>query len=61
MERLYNAVKDDNFGFLIDVGNFLCVDEDPRIASVEHAGPEEPLIGIKKARHISKRHFKKYK
>jgi sugar phosphate isomerase/epimerase len=27
--KIYNAVDDDNFGCLIDFGNFLCVDEDP--------------------------------
>lgn len=29
MERLVNAVADENFGLLCDIGNFLCVDEDP--------------------------------
>jgi len=29
VERLVNAVNHDNFGVLIDIGNFLCVDEDP--------------------------------
>lgn len=29
VERLFNAVAHDNFGLLVDVGNFLCVDEDP--------------------------------
>ena len=28
VERLYNAVGHDNYGLLIDVGNFACVDED---------------------------------
>lgn len=29
MELLVNTVDNDNFGLLVDVGNFLCVDEDP--------------------------------
>jgi len=29
VEKLVNAVADPNFGVLIDMGNFICVDEDP--------------------------------
>lgn len=29
VERLINAVGHENFGSLIDIGNFMCVDEDP--------------------------------
>lgn len=29
VERLYNAVNYDNFSLLLDMGNFLCADEDP--------------------------------
>lgn len=29
VERLMGAVGDPNFGWLVDVGNFLCADEDP--------------------------------
>ncbi len=29
VEKLVNGVNNKNFGILIDVGNFLCVDEDP--------------------------------
>lgn len=29
VEKLINAVADENFGALIDVGNFLCADENP--------------------------------
>jgi len=32
MEQLYAAVNHPNFGLLLDIGNFLCVDEDPVIA-----------------------------
>lgn len=28
VERLFNAVARDNFGILIDIGNFICADED---------------------------------
>lgn len=29
MEAFVNAVNHDNYGLLVDMGNFLCVDEDP--------------------------------
>ena len=29
VEALINAVSDDNFGWLVDIGNFLCADENP--------------------------------
>lgn len=32
VERLFNAVDHDNFGLLVDIGNFLCADENPAIA-----------------------------
>ena len=32
LERLFNAVNHDNYGLLVDMGNFLCVDEDPVLA-----------------------------
>lgn len=32
VERLVNAVGHPNFGTLVDMGNFLCVDEDPAMA-----------------------------
>lgn len=32
VERLINAVGDPNFGALVDVGNFMCADEDPASA-----------------------------
>ena len=32
MERLFNAVAHDNYGLLVDVGNFACVDEDSVLA-----------------------------
>lgn len=32
MERLFNAVNHENFGLLVDMGNFVCVDEDNPIA-----------------------------
>lgn len=38
MERLFNAVNHDNYGLLVDVGNFLCVDEDP-VSAVSRVAP----------------------
>jgi sugar phosphate isomerase/epimerase len=32
IERLHAAVAHDNFGLLIDIGNFICADEDSAIA-----------------------------
>ncbi len=32
VEKLVNSVANDNFGALVDVGNFLCADDDPNIA-----------------------------
>lgn len=32
VERFYNAVDCDNFGLLLDMGNFLCADENPLTA-----------------------------
>ena len=29
VERLFNAVAHDNYGLLVDVGNFICADEEP--------------------------------
>ncbi len=38
MERLFNAVNHDNFGLLVDVGNFTCVDED-HVLAVSRVAP----------------------
>ena len=32
VEKLINAVADENFGALVDLGNFLCADENPAVA-----------------------------
>ena len=32
MERLLNAVNHTNFGLLVDIGNFICADDDPELA-----------------------------
>lgn len=32
VERLFNAVNHDNYGLLVDVGNFICADENPETA-----------------------------
>lgn len=37
-ETLVRAVADDNFGALIDIGNFLCADEDP-VSAVRRMAP----------------------
>ena len=32
VERLFNAVNHDNYGLLVDMGNFVCADENPATA-----------------------------
>ncbi len=32
VEKLINTVASDNFGWLVDMGNFLCADDDPAVA-----------------------------
>ena len=32
VEAIINGVADDNFGALVDIGNFMCADEDPAVA-----------------------------
>lgn len=44
--RLYEAVDRDNFGFILDIGNFLYVDEDP-IESVKQLVPYTKLVHAK--------------
>lgn len=38
VEKLFNTVNHDNYGLLVDIGNFLCVDEDP-IHAVSRVAP----------------------
>lgn len=38
LERYFNAVNHENFGLLVDMGNFLCADSDP-ILSVSRLAP----------------------
>jgi sugar phosphate isomerase/epimerase len=38
VERLFNAVNRDNFGILVDIGNFVCVDED-NVRAVSRLAP----------------------
>ncbi|MBQ3847735.1 MAG: sugar phosphate isomerase/epimerase [Clostridia bacterium] len=48
VEKLYNAVNHENFGLLVDIGNFMCADEEPKRA-----------VGItaKYARHVHCKDF----
>ena len=46
VERLFNAVAHDNYGLLVDVGNFLCVDEDP-ILAVSRLAPYAIHVHVK--------------
>lgn len=38
MERLFNAVNHENYGLLVDIGNFSCVDED-NVRAVSRVAP----------------------
>lgn len=38
MERLFNAVNHDNYGLLVDMGNFTCADED-HVLAVSRVAP----------------------
>ena len=38
VERLFNAVAHDNFGLLVDMGNFICADENP-VTAVSRVAP----------------------
>ena len=62
VEQLFNAVHHDNFGLLVDVGNFVCADED-NVTAVSRVAPyavhvhakdmyksEEPLPGYGQTR-----------
>lgn len=57
VERLFNAVNHDNYGLLVDMGNFLCVDENPitavsRVARYAiHAHAKDMVIRNKPGRH----------
>lgn len=46
MEALVNAVDHENFGWLCDMGNFLCVDENP-IHAVGKAAPYVKYVHVK--------------
>lgn len=46
LERLFNAVDHDNYGLLVDVGNFICVDENPASA-VSRLAPYAIHVHIK--------------
>ena len=38
MERFFNAVNHENYGLLVDIGNFVCVDED-NVTAVSRVAP----------------------
>lgn len=46
VERLVGAVGSPNFGWLVDVGNFLCGDDDPAVA-VGRAAPMAKYVHVK--------------
>ena len=46
VEQLYNAVGHDNYGLLVDIGNFICVDEDPAQA-VSRVAPYAVHVHLK--------------
>ena len=46
VERLFNAVAHDNYGLLVDVGNFICADEDP-LRAVSRVAPYAVHVHVK--------------
>ena len=46
VERLFNAVAHDNYGLLVDIGNFICADEDPALA-VSRVAPYAVHVHVK--------------
>lgn len=38
VEKLFNAVNHDNYGLLVDIGNFICADENP-VTAVSRVAP----------------------
>lgn len=46
VERLFNAVAHDNYGLLVDMGNFVCADEEPSRA-VSRVAPYAIHVHIK--------------
>ncbi len=52
VEAIINGVNSDNFGALVDIGNFMCADEDPAIA-VGNVAPYAVHV------HAKDFHFKK--
>lgn len=46
MEQLFNAVNHKNFSLLVDIGNFLCADDDP-ILAVSRVAPYAAYVHVK--------------
>ena len=46
MERLFNAVNHPNYALLVDMGNFLCVDENP-VTAVSRLAPYACYVHVK--------------
>jgi sugar phosphate isomerase/epimerase len=46
VEQLFNAVAHDNYGLLVDIGNFICADEDPAMA-VSRVAPYAVHVHLK--------------
>ena len=46
VERLFNAVHHDNYGLLVDIGNFICADEDTSLA-VSRVAPYAIHVHVK--------------
>lgn len=46
VERIINGVANDNFGALVDIGNFMCADEDP-VSAVSIMAPYARMVHAK--------------
>lgn len=59
MERMFNAVNHDNYGLLVDIGNFMSIGEDPA-AAVSRLAPYAVHVHVKDVK-TSTEEFEGYK
>lgn len=58
VERFFNAVAHENYGVLLDLGNMMCADEDPRLAASRlapyaiHVHAKDMIVREKKLRSL---------
>ena len=59
VERFFNAVAHENYGVLLDLGNMMCADEDPRLAASRlapyafHVHAKDMIVREKKLKSLT--------